>query len=130
MGKQVLPLCWLLCAMLMYDGHCQPQGTILMLVDDAGADSFSFMGSTSMDTPVIDSLAASSASFTNFFSQPSCAPSRVVLLTGRYAFRTGMYSNGKSKTVAFGNPECALGIQAKEAGYETFYIGKCYCRQA
>jgi arylsulfatase A-like enzyme len=96
-----------------------------MLVDDVGADSFAFMGSTSMVTPAIDTLAAASASFTNFFSQPSCAPSRAVLLTGRYAFRTGVYSNGEAK-VALKNPECALGLQAQEAGYETLFVGKTF----
>ena len=41
-------------------------------------------------TARLDRLAAEGVQFTNFWSQPVCSPTRATMLTGRYAFRTGV----------------------------------------
>jgi arylsulfatase B len=45
---------------------------------------------TKAKTPTIDSLAANGISFTNFWVNPECSPTRAAMLTGRYGFRTGV----------------------------------------
>ena len=49
-------------------------------------------GSPYYQTPNIDSLAANGMSFTSFYAQPSCAPTRAALLTGQYAPRNGLHT--------------------------------------
>jgi len=62
---------------------------LLVITDDIGMDRTSAYGGR-VETPHIDALAASGMRFTNAYSNPSCSPSRVSLLTGRHASRTGV----------------------------------------
>ena len=74
----------------------EPSGTapnILVLVaDDAGVEQFaSFnIGTAPAPTPNLDALAARGMQFSTVWAQPLCSPTRATLLTGRYAFRTGV----------------------------------------
>jgi len=43
-------------------------------------------------TPVIDSLSSNGITFTNYWVNPECSPTRAAMLTGRYGFRTGVGS--------------------------------------
>ena len=52
-------------------------------------------GSPYYQTPHIDSLAAGGMSFTSFYAQPSCAPTRAALFTGQYAPRNGLHTVGQ-----------------------------------
>lgn len=66
---------------------------ILIIADDMGWDVFgNYPGFNGIkaNTPTIDSLAMEGISFLNFWSNPTCAPTRATMLTGKYAFRTGV----------------------------------------
>ena len=71
--------------------------------DDIGFECLSINGSTSYNTPVLDSLALKGINFTQAISQPLCTPSRVKIMTGKstknYDYFT--YLNPNEKT--FGN---------------------------
>ncbi|MDO9475883.1 MAG: sulfatase-like hydrolase/transferase, partial [Pseudohongiella sp.] len=54
---------------------------VLILIDDAGFTDLGVYGSE-INTPNIDSLAASGVMFSNFHTAPTCAPSRAMLMTG------------------------------------------------
>ena len=71
----------------------QKPDIIFILADDLGIGSVSSYGADKFQTPNIDKLAASGIRFEHCYSSPLCGPSRALLLTGRYAFRTGMTSN-------------------------------------
>ena len=65
---------------------------ILIVADDLGYNDISTFGGGvgGMQTPGIDRLAAEGAVFTQSYSgASSCAPSRAMLMTGRYPTRTG-----------------------------------------
>lgn len=67
---------------------------IFILADDLGINDISTFGGGvaggAVPTPNIDRLAASGAIFTNAYSGTgTCAPSRAMLMTGRYPTRTG-----------------------------------------
>jgi arylsulfatase A-like enzyme len=70
---------------------------LIILVDDLGAGEFGCYGNTRQKTPAIDALARQGLQFNTFWVTPKCAPTRVGLLTGRYGFRTGWYSNSSSR---------------------------------
>ena len=63
---------------------------LLILADDLGWGDLSGHGNRSLATPALDQLAAEGASFTRFYVQPVCAPTRAEMLTGRYAPRDGV----------------------------------------
>ena len=67
---------------------------IFILADDLGIDGVSCYGADKHKTPNIDKLAASGTRFETCYAAPLCGPSRCLLMTGRYAFRTGGITNG------------------------------------
>jgi uncharacterized sulfatase len=70
----------------------QPPNIILIVADDLGYNDISSFGGGvgGMQTPGIDRLAAEGAVFTQSYSGAStCAPSRAMMMTGRYPTRTG-----------------------------------------
>ena len=65
---------------------------ILIVADDLGYNDISTFGGGvgTLKTPSIDRLAAEGAVFTQSYSGAStCAPSRAMMMTGRYPTRTG-----------------------------------------
>ena len=61
---------------------------IMVYVDDLGFGDIGVNGAKGVETPYIDSLAASGVNFTDAHaSSATCTPSRYSLLTGEYAFR-------------------------------------------
>ncbi len=72
----------------------RPPNIVLIVADDLGYNDISTFGGGIADgrlqTPHIDALAAQGAVFTQSYSGSStCAPSRAMLMTGRYPSRTG-----------------------------------------
>src|SRR5437867_10709532 len=68
---------------------------IFILADDLGLDGVGCYGSDEYktQTPNIDALAKTGVRFESCYAAPLCGPSRCMLLTGRYAFRTGGLMN-------------------------------------
>ena len=72
----------------------RPPNIVFILLDDLGINDLSTFGGGvaggRVPTPNIDKLAADGANFTQAYSGTgTCAPSRAMLLTGRYPTRTG-----------------------------------------
>ena len=76
---------------------------------------------SSTNTPNLDALAAGGTNFTHAVTnQPVCAPSRSVLVTGRYATQTGVWHNG----LGLRQDLATLATELRKAGYTANYIGK------
>ena len=91
---------------------------ILIMADDIGFEALGVNGSTSYNTPILDSLAKNGINFTKALSQPLCTPSRVKIMTGKFNYKNYdrfAYLNSNQKT--FGN-------LFKENGYKTAIVGK------
>ena len=101
----------------------QKPNIIFILADDLGTGNVSCYGADNFRTPHIDSLAKSGIRFEHCYTSPLCGPSRALLLTGRYAFRTGMTGND---TGALMKParEIMMPTVLKQAGYVTGMCGK------
>src|SRR5215204_2941827 len=67
---------------------------LLIIADDYGIDSQSLYNTNASaslpPTPNINALARRGVLFRNAYGQAVCSPSRCAMLTGRYAFRTGV----------------------------------------
>ena len=96
---------------------------IFILADDLGIGSVSSYGADNFKTPNIDKLANSGIRFEHCYSSPLCGPSRALLMTGRYAFRTGMTSNKTGDLLKPAN-ETMMPTVLKPAGYVTAQVGK------
>jgi arylsulfatase A-like enzyme len=76
---------------------------------------------SSTHTPNLDTLAAEGTNFTHAVTnQPVCAPSRSVLITGKYATETGVWRNG----LGIRQDLQTLATELRKAGYTANYIGK------
>src|SRR6187455_3465917 len=67
----------------------KPRNVVVVLLDNFGQEWIGCYGSESGRTPNIDRLAAEGVRAEHCYTPPVCGPSRIVLLTGRYPFRTG-----------------------------------------
>jgi arylsulfatase A-like enzyme len=112
----------------------KPQPTrpnvIVILLDDVGFSDIGAFGSE-IPTPNIDALAKGGLSFTQFYNNARCSPSRAALMTGTYPHQAGLGhlegvdipgSQGlRSKLL---DRVVTLAEVAKSAGYYTAMAGK------
>ncbi len=114
------------CGPAMAAGPSKPN-IIFVLADDLGIDGVSCYGADKHQTPHIDSLAASGLRFQTCYASPLCGPSRCLLMTGRYAFRTGGLTNESWRRGGPGAKsadEYPMARLMKQAGYATGQAGK------
>ncbi len=99
---------------------------IFILADDLGFAEISANGSDRYKTPNIDSLAKTGVRFNHFYTAPLCGPSRSLILTGRYAFRTGAVTQDLcGKLIREGDKaEVMAPAVLKKAGYTSAMVGK------
>ncbi|MCX5633959.1 MAG: sulfatase-like hydrolase/transferase [Phycisphaerae bacterium] len=96
---------------------------IFILADDLGIGNVSCYGADNFKTPNIDKLAKSGIRFEHCYAAPLSGPTRALLMTGRYAFRTGMTGNDSGPLLKPAN-ETMMPKVLKPAGYVTAMCGK------
>ncbi|TYA72044.1 arylsulfatase [Seonamhaeicola marinus] len=103
--------------------NTQPPNVILILTDDQGYGDLSCHGNQYINTPNMDKLHEESVRFTDFHVDPTCAPTRAAIMTGKYAHHAGVWH-----TIAGGNhlrtSEVTMADVFKASGYETGIFGK------
>ena len=106
-------------------GAADRPNILLIFADDCGIDAFGCYGSDRAKslTPNIDALAKSGTRFDRCYSTPLCGPSRCVLMTGRYGFRTGGLTNPTAGNASF-RVEPSVARILSQAGYATGMAGK------
>lgn len=94
---------------------------LMIYADQMRADCMGCSGNPDVKTPHLDRLAGEGVHCEEAFtSYPLCTPFRASLLTGKYAHRTGVYSN--HFPIPTDQPSLAPILNAK--GYTSGYIGK------
>lgn len=101
----------------------QQPNVIIILTDDQGWGDLSMNGNTNISTPNIDGIAEAGATFDNFYVCAVCSPTRAEMLTGRYNFRSGIYSTGGGGE-RMDVDETTMAEVFKTAGYQTAAYGK------
>jgi len=102
---------------------------LVIVADDLGYADLGFQGAKDIQTPNLDSLAATSVRCTSgYVSHPFCSPTRAGLLTGRYQHRFGHENNPPHapEDAKAGLPvdQITIAQVMKEAGYKTGLVGK------
>jgi arylsulfatase A-like enzyme len=106
----------------------RPPNIVYILLDDIGYGEIGTPGLTSSrgySTPNIDALARQGLTLGRMYTEPSCTPTRVAMMTGRLPVRTG---TTEAKATIAGDglaaEEITLAEVLKEAGYYTSHVGK------
>ena len=95
---------------------------ILCMTDDQGWGDTGYNGHAVLRTPTLDAMATSGVRFDRFYSgAPICSPTRGSCLTGRQAFRYGIFFANVGHVP---KQEVTLAEVLKEEGYATGHFGK------
>ena len=106
----------------------KPPNIAYILLDDLGYGEIGTPGLTpsrGYSTPNIDAFAKQGMTLQRMYTEPSCTPTRVAMMTGRYPVRTGLVE--AKATIAgdgLAGEEITLAEVLKEAGYYTSHVGK------
>ena len=113
------------CLSSLFGASAKPN-IVYILADDLGFAELGCNGSDRYKTPNIDALANSGVRFTRFYTVPLCGPSRALILTGRYGFRSGAVTQDACKTIIRTGEKAEVMIPTvlKKAGYASALIGK------
>jgi uncharacterized sulfatase len=113
---------------LSFSAAADVPNVVLIYADDLGWGDLSCYGTERHETPHLDRMAEEGTKLERFYvSTPSCGPSRVALLTGRYPYRTGVPSNpapDAGRDHGIRESETLLSEMMKGKGYATKIIGK------
>lgn len=113
-------------------GRTDSPNIIFILADDLGWADLGCFGSTEIQTPHLDRLAAEGVRFTHAYAGSSwCSPTRFSLYTGRNPGRisAGLEEPLRMRTESNGIPaeHPTLPSLLGDAGYETAMFGKWHC---
>jgi arylsulfatase A-like enzyme len=98
---------------------------VFIMTDDHTVQAMSCYGSKINKTPNLDRIAAGGMRFENCFCTNSiCAPSRAVILTGKYSHVNGVIDN----IVRFDAGQQTFPKILREHGYETAMVGKWHLK--
>jgi arylsulfatase A len=113
------------------DSADRPPNFVLVLADDIGAQELGCYGNAVHQTPRLDRLAREGMRFETCWSTPLCTPTRMLLMTGQYAFHSGYFQMFNAVWSPLpSSPEYAIGDKLtfadvlKTRGYATALTGK------
>jgi len=105
---------------------------VLIMADDVSPDWYNCYREyvrfpNEVDTPHVDRMAREGVMFVTAWATPMCSPTRAMIMTGRYAHRTGFYHNALkllAKRANLVRDHLTFGKLLKQAGYATAIAGK------
>jgi arylsulfatase A-like enzyme len=117
------PVMGLLSCAKTTESTSEKPNVIFILTDDQGYGDMFCHGNAYIKTPQMDRLSSESVSFTNFHVMTCCAPSRAMLMTGRYPMRAGVWCT-VGNTARMRRGEVTMADVFKANGYRTGFFGK------
>jgi arylsulfatase A-like enzyme len=100
---------------------------VLFTVDDLGWNDVGYNSNDLPDaTPYMTDLSTKGIRFTSYYAQPSCTPSRVAIMTGKFPYRNGFQNYELQHQDSAGVPlsNKFMPEYLKELGYKTVGFGK------
>jgi len=109
---------------LVAAGQARPKPNVVLIVtDDQGYGDVHAHGNEMIVTPNMDKLWSQSVRLTDFHVDPTCAPTRSALMSGRYSNRTGIWHTIMGRSL-MDSREVTLGELFRANGYRTGMFGK------
>ncbi|MCP4643773.1 MAG: arylsulfatase [bacterium] len=96
---------------------------IIVMTDDQGYGDLGCLGNDVIQTPNLDALHGESVFLDNFHVNPTCAPTRAGLMTGRYSIRTGIWHTIMGRSLLRAD-EVTMADVFSANGYATAMFGK------
>lgn len=102
---------------------------VVIMADDIGPEYYGCYGNEEANTPHLDEMARTGVVFRTCWATPICSPTRAMIMTGRYAHRTGWYHNAlkiphEGNRGDFKKNNLVFSRILKRAGYATAIAGK------
>lgn len=110
-------------AMCHAKNTAQRPNVILIMTDDQGYGEIGAHGHPHLRTPNMDRLRRDGVRLENFHVDPTCAPTRSALVTGRYPGRVGVWHTIMGRNMLREDETTAAQI-FRAAGYRTGVFGK------
>ena len=103
---------------------------IIVITDDQGYGDLAFTGNPTIKTPNIDKLRTQGTLLNNFHVDPTCAPTRAALMSGRYSDRVGVWHTVQGRSL-LRSRETTMADVFSQNGYATamfgkWHLGDCY----
>jgi len=103
---------------------------VVVITDDQGYGDVGFTGNPAIQTPNIDRLCKQGTLLNNFHVDPTCAPTRSALMTGRYSDRVGVWHTVQGRSM-LRRRETTMADVFGANGYATgmfgkWHLGDCY----
>lgn len=115
----------LLCCIALRAQQTQRPNILIIISDDHALSTIGAYGAKYGATPNIDRIAKQGAVFNNAFVTNSiCAPSRAVLLTGKYSHINGLRDNHDE----FNAAQDVFPARLLQSGFQTAWIGKWHLK--
>ena len=75
---------------------------LFIIADDLGKDAINGFseGSIKTNKPNIDAIRNNGISFSNFWTNPTCTPTRASIITGKYGYRTDVKGVGDELSIS------------------------------
>ncbi|MCZ6829302.1 MAG: sulfatase-like hydrolase/transferase, partial [Gammaproteobacteria bacterium] len=116
-----------ICSLLASCGTEKERPNILLIVlDDFGYNDLAINNGSDSPTPTLDQLAREGLRFTRHYTESSCSPSRIALLTGRYPASLGFHPLGSGLAREVETLPDVLSAH----GYSSHMIGKWHAGDA
>ncbi|WDE96512.1 arylsulfatase [Lentisphaera profundi] len=96
---------------------------IIVITDDQGYGDLACHGNPWIKTPHLDEFHSESLRLNNYHVDPTCAPTRSALMTGRYSGRNGVWHTVNGRNM-LRTREKTMASVLKENGYATGLFGK------
>lgn len=127
-----LAACMMACGLAAAQADASQPNILFIMADDLGPEWIGAYGAEQASTPHIDALAERGMLFHTAWCTPVCAPTRMMVMTGRNAARTGYYNHGDRAGAIrrhdprhdFTEHEVTFGNLLRDAGYRTAIAGK------
>lgn len=121
----VILLSFFACKKLEKKDKADKPNIIFIMTDDHTKQALSAYDSTLVKTPHLDQLSEEGIIFNKgFVTNSICAPSRAVILTGKYSHLNGV----KDNETAFDSSQLTFPKILKQNGYQTSIVGKWHLR--
>ena len=103
----------------------QSPNILFIIADDLGKDAISGFteGNIKPNTPNIDAIRNNGISFSNFWANPTCTPTRASIITGKYGYRTGVKAVGDELSALETTLQKYISTQTNNK-YATAIVGK------